>query len=88
MLEEFYQYLVSQGLSEYTKSGRKSTVYSYCNRIELVCKNENMSISELAENICSIVPKYDYGGECEDIGMRSNKTCVNALKAFEEFVNK
>ena len=51
MLEDFYDYLVSLGLSEYTKSGRKSTVYSYCNRIELVCKNENIPISQLAKDI-------------------------------------
>ena len=28
------------------------------------------------------------GGEFEDIGMRSSKTCINALKAFESFVNQ
>ena len=88
MLEDFYDYLVSLGLSEYTKSGRKSTVYSYCNRIELVCKNENIPISQLAKDIHIIVTKYDYGAEFEDIGMRSSKTCINALKAFESFVNQ
>jgi len=88
MLEQFYRYLISLGLSEYTKSGRKSTVYSYCNRIELVCKNEGIDISELAEKIRFIIPKYDYGGIYEDIGMRSSKTCINALKAFEEFVSQ
>ena len=61
MLNAFYDYLVSMGLSEYTKSGRKSTVYSYCNRIEVVCKNEDISISQLAKDIHSIIPKYDFG---------------------------
>jgi len=88
MLNAFYDYLVSMGLSEYTKSGRKSTVYSYCNRIELVCKNEDISISQLAKDIHSIIPKYDFGGEFEDIGMRSSKTCINALKAFANFVDQ
>ena len=88
MLEEFYEYLVSLGLSEYTKSGRKSTVYSYCKRIELVCKNENMDISQLARDISVIIPKYDYGGIYEDIGMKSSKTCINALKAFKNFVEQ
>ena len=88
MLKEFYDYLVSQGFSEYTKSWRKSTVYSYCNRIELVCKNENITLAELTKDIHFIVSKYDYGGEYEAIGMRSSKTCINALKAFEDFINQ
>ncbi len=87
MLDQFYKYLVEQGFSEYTKSGRKSTVYSYCNRIELVCKNEDITIVQLAKEIHYIIPKYDYGGIYEDIGMRSNKICINALKTFANFVN-
>lgn len=88
MLEEFYNYLISQGFSEYTKSGRKSTVYSYCNRIELVCNNENITFAQLEKDIHLIIPKYDYGGEYENIGMRSSKTCINALKAFGDFINQ
>ena len=85
MRDDFYRFLVEHGYKEYAPSGRKSTVYSYCNRIDLVCSMENMTWSELALNISSIIPKYDFGGIHEDVGMKSNRTCINALRAFAEF---
>jgi len=86
MEQRFYQYLVEKGYTEYAPSGRKSTVYSYCNRINLVCEMEHMTWEQLADNIENIIPKYDTGGIHEDIGIKSKRTCINALKAFAEFV--
>ena len=47
-----------------------------------------MDISQLAKDISVIIPKYDYGGIYEDIGMKSHKICINALKAFKNFVEQ
>lgn len=85
MRDAFYQFLVGKGYKEFAPSGRKSTVYSYCNRIDLVCNIENMSWYELSVNIKSVIPKYDIGGIHEKIGLKSNSTAIYALQAFEEF---
>ena len=88
MEQKFYDYLVSRGFKEYAPCGRKSTVYSYCNRINLVCDLEKMTWEELGNNILQIIPKYDEGGIHEDIGKKSNRTCINALKAYADFMGK
>lgn len=86
MKEQFYQYLVAQGKKEYTASGRRSTVYSYCNRINRICEMENMSWEQLAGSIQNVIPKYDIGGIYEKYGLSSRKTPINALKAYAEFI--
>ena len=85
MYESFYNYLVSAGYKEYTPSGRKGTVYSYCYAIEKVLENEGISWEELRKNIKQIIVKYDQGGIYEDFGNRSNRTVINALRSFEKF---
>ena len=88
MRDTFYSYLVMRGFKEYTPSGRKSTVYSYCNRIDLVCGLESMTWEQLAQNIAAVLPKYDVGGVNESIGLKSNSTTINALRAFYDFYNQ
>lgn len=85
MYESFYNYLISAGYKEYTPSGRKGTVYSYCYAIEKVLENEGISWEELRKNIKQIIVKYDQGGIYEDFGNRSNRTVINALRSFEKF---
>ena len=74
MREKFYNYLVEAGYREYTDKGRKSTVYSYCNRIDLICELEGLSWEEMPNMIAAILPKYS--------------TAINALRAFAEFCRK
>ena len=88
MRDAFYAYLVAKGYKEYAPCGKKSTVYSYCNRIDLICNLERMTWEELAANIGRVLPKYDVGGPHEDIGMKSNRTGINALRAFAEFTHQ
>ena len=88
MRDAFYAYLVAKGYKEYAPCGRKSTVYSYCNRIDLISDLEGMTWEELATNIDSVLPKYDVGGPHEDIGKKSNRTGINALRAFAEFAHQ
>lgn len=88
MREKFYNYLVEAGYREYTDKGRKSTVYSYCNRIDLICELEGLSWEEMPNMIAAILPKYDVGGIYEEFGKKSNYTAINALRAFAEFCRK
>ena len=86
MKESYTQYLGEQGYSERTPSGNRSTVYDYPNRIENVCKGENMTWDGVAKNISSLIRLYDIGGAKEDVGNKSNRSVINALKRFSEYL--
>lgn len=84
----FERYLIDQGYAIETDSGNPSTVYSYLNAVESIRVDEGISWDTLKANIASIVPLYDVGGAKELIGAKSNKTYINALKRFADFVGK
>ena len=44
MLENFKQYLIEQGYSEFTPSGNPSTAYDYMKRVEKICDRESITI--------------------------------------------
>ena len=88
ILSAFEQHLIDQGYSIKTDSGNPSTVYSYLNAVESIRVDEGISWDTLKTNISSVVPLYDVGGDKELIGAKSNKTYINALKRFAEFVGK
>ena len=77
---------LKENYKEKTDSGRKSSAYSYMNRIEKVCENEKYTLIELAENIDSVLTEYGKGGIKESLGNQSNDTVINALKAFKRFI--
>lgn len=81
----FREYLKSEGYSEYSKNGNKSTVYDYSMRINRICEWEKLSWEELIYGIPQIIQKYDVGGSKEDIGKKSNHAYINALRAFQRF---
>lgn len=84
----FEQYLIDQDYAVETDSGNPSTVYAYVNAVESIRVDEGISWDTLKTNISSIVPLYDVGGAKELIGAKSNKTYINALKRFADFVGK
>ncbi|MCL2364450.1 MAG: hypothetical protein FWC71_07305 [Defluviitaleaceae bacterium] len=47
-----------------------------------------MSWDEAAQNISSLIQMYDIGGAKEDIGNKSHRAVINALKRFSEFLDK
>lgn len=47
-----------------------------------------MTWGQLADNIQDVLPQYNMGGLKEELGNRSHKAVINALKRFSEFVNK
>ncbi len=85
--ESYEEYLIKAGYSLETDSGNPSTVYAYVNAVQSVIDEERITWNNLQTNISTIVKKYDIGGAKETFGCKSNKTVINALKRFEEFVN-
>jgi hypothetical protein len=88
MKDSFERYLIEQGYKVTIPAGNPSTVYDYIKRIDKVCDWENMTWSELANNIGKIVAEYDVGGSKEDYGRKSHNAVINALRRFYEFVDK
>ena len=86
MLENFKNYLIQQGYSEFTPSGNPSTVYDYMKRVEKICDRENITIKRLAENISFYVDKYSHTGNEAEFGRRSHNAFISALRKFEDFV--
>ena len=86
MKEQFIEYLIEQGYSVETPSGKPSTVYDYPKRIDKVCKLENTTWEELAKNISLIVMLYDKGGAKEEQGRQSKYAVINALRRFSEYL--
>ena len=84
----FENYLIDAGYAVETESGNPSTVYSYLNAVESVRAEEGISWDTLKADIDRIVNKYDEGGQMAWFGAKSNKTVINALKRFTEFVGK
>ena len=84
----FEKHLIAEGYAVETKSGNPSTVYSYVNAVESVRAEEGISWGTLKTDIDDIVDKYDEGGLMSWFGAKSNKTVINALKRFAEFVGK
>jgi len=88
MKKYFEDYLISKGYKQTTPSGHPSTVYDYVKRIHKICEWENMTWGQLADNIQDVLSQYNMGGLKEELGNKSHKAVINALKRFSEFVNK
>ena len=84
--DQYELYLEAAGYPVVGRTGKDSTVPAYAYAVEQVLKEENLTWAELEKNIAQIVKKYDMGGACEDFGAKSNRTVINALKRFAEFV--
>lgn len=83
----FEEYLVNAGYKVETDSGSHSTVFAYTNAIKQVLEEEGLSWHSLQSDIENIIPVYDIGGLKQHMGAKSNRTVINALKRFGEFVN-
>jgi hypothetical protein len=64
-----------------------SVVYAYLRYVGLVCREEKMGWKTLLSNIRSIIPLYSEGGAKEEMGNYQNKTVINALKRYRDFVD-
>ena len=64
-----------------------SVVYAYLRYVGLVCREEKMGWKTLLSNIRSIISLYSEGGAKEEMGNYQNKTVINALKRYKDFVD-
>lgn len=87
MLENFKDYLVEQGYSEFTPSGNPSTAYDYMKRVEKICDREGISIKKLADNISFYVDKYGPTGNEAEFGRKSHNAFISALRKFADFIS-
>ena len=84
--KDFEIYLIKSGYSVETPMGNPSTVYTYINAINTVLEEERLTHSALVNNIGTVLPIYDTNGPKEDIGNKSNKVIINALRRFDDFI--
>ena len=85
--EQYEIYLEAAGYPVVGVSGNDSTVPQYSRAVEKVVEREGLNWNQLKNDIDNIVKKYDKNGPEEDYGNRGNKTVINALKRFGEFVS-
>lgn len=85
--EQYEMYLEAAGYPVVGISGNVSTVPQYSRAVEKVVEREGLNWNQLKNDIDNIVKKYDKNGSEEDYGNRGNKTVINALKRFGEFVS-
>lgn len=81
----FKEWLINKGYKEFTPRGNPSTVYDYLKRLDGVCSWENITLTELYQNITDIRKLYDYNGPKKELGAKSHNAYISALRRFEEF---
>lgn len=87
-LDSFKIWLEKQGYKSITPSGLPSTSYDYAKqRIPFVLEEERITLVELAENIDYYIRDYDTDGIKEHLGEKSNRSVINALKRFKEYID-
>lgn len=82
----YEQYLLDKGYQLETGSGSDSTVPIYVKSVKSILNEENVTWETLKDKIDDIVPKYDVGGTREKFGSKSNRTPINALKRFQDYI--
>ncbi len=85
--KDFESFMLRNGYSEKTENDTKSTIYSYVNAVKSVMNDEGLTWEDLYRGISVVASDYDVGGAKADIGSRGNRTVINALRRFEDFVN-
>ncbi|MCL2629705.1 MAG: hypothetical protein FWD33_03415 [Alphaproteobacteria bacterium] len=88
MKKQFELWLESKGYSYFTPEGRPSTIYDYVNRgLKRVCREEHLSLLEVAKRVDRLLPAYQYGKKSE-IGKSISRSCRSSLAAFSKFVKE
>ncbi len=87
MKKDFENYLIKQGFAVRTASNLPSTVYDYMRGIKRVCREEKMTIEELAEHANKLVMKYQPIGESGQIGREYSRSVRCAGSIFSNLFN-
>ena len=87
MTSAFQEWLKGSGQKKLSSGGRNALL-DYAYRVDKVREREKVSWTELAANIGEIVKKYDTGGSEMAFGLKASSANLNALKAFETYVEE
>ena len=87
ILENYRDYLVEEGYSDLTPKGKPSTATDYSKRVKRIVERENISITQLSNNIDFYIEDYGRTGNNSEYGKLSRSTPINALRRFKEFLN-
>ena len=85
--KDFETFMLKNGYSAKTENDTKSTVYSYVSSVKAVMNEEGLTWADLYHRISDVAAVYDIGGTKVDVGEKGNRTVINALRRFEDFVN-
>ena len=78
MLKKFKNWLIENNY-------KINTAKDYQGRIERLCKQENISLETLVQNITTILTQYETGDKY-DYGNRSHTSVKQALRHFNKFL--
>ena len=87
ILENYRDYLVEDGYSDLTPQGNPSTATDYSKRVKRIIERENISITQLSNNIDFYIEDYGPKGNNSEYGKKSNNAYISALKQFKKFLN-
>lgn len=79
MEDKFISYLLDRKYTE-------KTARDYARRVAIVRESEGLFGGEFVNNIDKIVQDYDIGGKKSELGNKSHRSVINALKRFQEFI--
>ncbi|MBR1615788.1 MAG: hypothetical protein IJ673_09965 [Treponema sp.] len=84
-MNDFKNYLIRNGYSEKTPSGKPSTVYDYQKRIQTICERENIpTLDILCNRIDEIENRYSESGEESAFGAKSHNAYICAIRRFQD----
>lgn len=83
----FEEYLIAKGYSRTTPKGKPSTAYNYASRVNAILTSEHAGVRATdITYIRGLVRLYDTGGAKADVGSRSNRANINALKQYLQYL--
>ena len=88
MLENFKEYLINDARNKLGKKLKESTINDYLYRVVRICREEDISLELLANNIDSYVELYGPYGKKSYFGKGSHRSYISSLKHFQKYIHK
>lgn len=88
MLKNYKNWLIENGFSAFTASGKPSSVYDYLRSLKYVCAWEGKTIEQLADSISEIAPMYCSTSIHCVKGRMISRSVRCSLRQFNKFVTE